>query len=221
MAAPKHPANKIYSPKISQKVISLVTKGVPLEEIGAMRGMPGSDTIRSWFAKYPVFKLKYDKAREGYQQAGAPREPFNETIAYEIIDRLGKGESLNKIVEDPHMPTLTVVYSWRRLYSEFAEAYSQARLDQADSYADKIAVLPDKCREELKTIQDPRLSNAWKETYRLEQDGLKWIASKLKPQAYGDKAQVDINTQVKIVKPEGMKKGKASGLGRAEAAKVL
>lgn len=218
MAAP--PANKIYSPKIVKKILSLITKGVTLKEIGSMRGMPESDTINSWIEKYPNFKLRFSKAKEGHQMTGAPIEPLNEAIAYEIVDRLGKGESLNKIVEDPHMPSLSIVYQWRRVHPAFSEAYSQARFDQADSYADKIALLPDKCREELKTIPDPRLSNAWKETYRMEQDGLKWIASKLKPQAYGDKAQVDINTQVKIIKPEGMKKGKVAGLGRAEAAKV-
>ena len=71
-----------------------------------------------------------------------------------------------------------------------------------------------KCRSELKDLPDPRLSNAWKETYRMELDALKWTSSKLKPQLYGDKAVVDINSQVKVLKPDTMKKPKkTAGIG--------
>lgn len=77
-----------------------------------------------------------------------------------------------------------------------------------------------KCRSELKDLPDPRLSNAWKETYRMELDALKWTSSKLKPQLYGDKAMVDINSQVKILAPDELKKSKKkAGLGVQKAKK--
>jgi len=74
--------------------------------------------------------------------------------------------------------------------------------------------LAEQCRSELGDLPDPRLSNAWKETYRMELDALKWTSSKLKPQLYGDKAVVDINSQVKVLKPDSIKKSKKkAGLG--------
>jgi hypothetical protein len=58
------------------------------------------------------------------------------------------------------------------------------------------------------------LRDVWKETYRMELDALKWTSSKLKPQLYGDKASVDISSQVKVLQSDVLKKNKKkAGLG--------
>jgi hypothetical protein len=48
----------------------------------------------------------------------------------------------------------------------------------------------------------------------MEFDALKWTSSKLKPQLYGDKAMVDVSSQVKVLQPDVLKKNKKkAGLG--------
>jgi len=210
-----------YPPRVINKVIALITKGVTLIDIGKMRGMPAADTILQWTETRPDFTLRYNQAREGHLHlSGAPKAPYNPVVAEEILKRIASGEVLTDILKDGHMPELTTVYQWRIDYPEFLQQYTQARMAMADTYADRMNTLADKCRKELENIPDPRLSNAWKETYRLELDALKWTSSKLRPQLYGDKAQIDVSQQIKVVQPERIIKGKVAGLGKAEAAKV-
>jgi len=206
----------MFTPSMVSKVISLISNGISLSDINKMDGLPGKRTILQWVNKHPSFEKQYKKACNA---PGAPKLKMDQAIADEILLRLSEGETLTDIVKDSHMPTVSTVYEWRRLYSPFMDAYTRARQDQADSYADKMNTLAAKCRNELSDLTDARLSNAWKETYRMELDALKWTSSKLKPQLYGDKAMVDINSQVKVVAPDAVKKHKQAGTGKKKKAK--
>ena len=63
---------------------------------------------------------------------------------------------------------------------EFSEKYARARQDGADALADKI-------RELAERVETGKLDpNAG----RVAIDALKWIASKLKPRAYGDRLEL-------------------------------
>jgi hypothetical protein len=212
---------QLYTPIIVDQILTQLKAGKQLPQICNEPGMPKAGTVQRWTLTYPEFKVKYLKAREGHKHLGAPTVKYDQAIVDEILDRIGQGETLTTIVKDKHIPGLGTIYQWRRQYPAFLEAYTRARQDQADSYADRMNNLADQCREELKDLPDPRLSNAWKETYRMELDALKWTSSKLKPQLYGDKAMVDINSQVKVLKPDSMKKNKKkAGIGVKRSSKA-
>jgi hypothetical protein len=75
------------------------------------------------------------------------------------------------------MPGLKTVMQWLARYPEFAQQYAQARQAGADALADEIIDIAD--NREL----DPQ-------DRRVRIDARKWIASKLKPKAYGEKTEL-------------------------------
>ena len=82
------------------------------------------------------------------------------------------------------MPDLTTIYEWQRKHSEFSQRYQKARQDAADTLADEILRISD----ELEHATDPIQIQA----ARLRVESRRWIASRLKPQTWGDKAQVEV-----------------------------
>ena len=82
------------------------------------------------------------------------------------------------------MPDLTTIYEWQRKHSEFSQRYQKARQDAADTLADEILRISD----ELEHATDPIQIQA----ARLRVESRRWIASRLKPQTWGDKASLEV-----------------------------
>ena len=121
-------------------------------------------------------------SRKDTRRPGRPTK-YSPDIANEICRRIAEGEPLTKICREEAMPGYSPVLGWR-VISElgFSELYARARLDAADTLADEI-------RELAKRVEEGKLDpNAGKVTI----DALKWIASKLKPKAYGDHRHVEL-----------------------------
>jgi len=95
-----------------------------------------------------------------------------------ICERLAVGESLRSICRDDAMPSMASIFLWLSKHPEFSEQYAHAREAQAESHADRIVEIADD-----DTI-DPNHK-------RIMVDARKWVASKLKPKRYGDKAEVE------------------------------
>lgn len=95
-----------------------------------------------------------------------------------ICERLAVGESLRSICRDDAMPSMASIFLWLSKHPEFSEQYARAREAQAESHADRIVEIADD-----DTI-DPNHK-------RIMVDARKWVASKLKPKRYGDKAEVE------------------------------
>ncbi len=138
------------------------------------------------------------------KQSRKPGRPstYTRAIADEICQRIAEGEPLTKICKDPRMPAYSTILGWRvgdMGDGEFSEKYARARQDGADALADKI-------RELAERVETGKLDpNAG----RVAIDALKWIASKLKPRAYGDRlelaGQVGTTTDVVDQAPEWLK----------------
>ena len=64
---------------------------------------------------------------------------------------------------------------------EFSAAYTRARAKQADTLAERVL-------DEAFSSHDAQIG-------RLRMDALKWFASKLAPKRYGDKVEVETNSQ--------------------------
>ena len=102
---------------------------------------------------------------------------FTQDIADEICKRMANGETLRKIVLDEHMPVSSAIYRWLDTNQTFKEQYTQARIKQADYYAEMIV-------DEAFSSHDAAIG-------RLRMDALKWAASKIAPKKYGDKVEVE------------------------------
>lgn len=110
---------------------------------------------------------------------GRPTD-YNDAIEEEFLMRLVEGESVNSICQDDHMPSVATIYNWLKKHPGFLERYEDARLNQADTAADKIQ---DIANRTLRGEYDPKAA-------RVALDANKWIAAKLKPVKYADKFAV-------------------------------
>lgn len=103
---------------------------------------------------------------------------YTREIADAILDRLAAGESLRAICADDEMPGQTTVYRWLSERADFREQYARAREDQAETFASQIIDIAD----DESVPADSR---------RIRVDARKWVAGKLRPKVYGDKAAVE------------------------------
>jgi hypothetical protein len=110
--------------------------------------------------------------------------PYSEDAAIEICSRIASGEALTRVCQDKHLPGIDTVYKWIGENPIFAEHYTRARADQADTIADEIMLIAD-------TEPDPNRA-------KVRIDARKWIASKLKPQRYGEKLDISGEISNKI-----------------------
>lgn len=121
-----------------------------------------------------------------------------------ICSLIAEGQSLTKICKLESMPHISTVMDWlargtgenkRAPYIAFAEQYARAREAQAEFYASEIIdIADDATQDELFTDEGKRVCNAeFVQRSKLRVDARKWIASKLLPKKYGEKAHVQLS----------------------------
>lgn len=103
---------------------------------------------------------------------GRPSE-FSDDAEASILEIIRDGGTLEKAAEAAKVSARTVI-RWLDADDEFRRKYAQAREDQGDWFADKIADLATGTGKEPADI-----------TARV--NALKWLAAKRKPKVYGDK----------------------------------
>ena len=112
--------------------------------------------------------------------AGRPTT-YTEQKGKDICRMLEAGLTLTQITELPDIPHISTVYDWLDSHPEFSESYARARSRQADTLASRVL-------DEAMNSHDAQIG-------RLRIDALKWTASKLAPKKYGDKIEVESNSQ--------------------------
>jgi hypothetical protein len=119
-----------------------------------------------------------------------------------ICDQIADGKSLRSICSQEGMPVKYTVLRWLQADPAFAERYAQARVQAADALAEELQDLADQA------IREPEKANA----IRVAIDAKKWIASKLRPKAYGDRIEqhvvnevqspVEVEAKIKLLEAE-------------------
>ena len=94
-------------------------------------------------------------------------------------------KKLHKLHND--FPEETTVLEWRKRYQEFADLYTQAKMSQAEMFADEIIELSDEAGTYIDAEGNERVDTGSVAKQRLRIDTRKWIASRLAPKVYGDK----------------------------------
>jgi len=91
------------------------------------------------------------------------------------------------------MPDRSTVYDWLIRHPVFADQYTRAREEQADTLADEIMAIADETPD-LNPILDKhgalieiQLHSAYIQWQKQRIDARKWTAMKLKPKKYGDR----------------------------------
>lgn len=129
--------------------------------------------------------------------AGRPTK-YSKEIADAICYDIAHGMTLRKI-EIKHNVDLTTIYDWILKNEEFSEQYTQARVLQADFFADQSIDIADDNSEDIKTIIDKNgnvkqvVDHEVVNRSRLMVDTRKWHAEIQAPKKYGVK-KLDITS---------------------------
>jgi hypothetical protein len=95
------------------------------------------------------------------------------------------------------MPAQSTVYEWLLRHPEFAENYTRAREEQADTLADEIIAIADESPETVEVrdkegnVLDVKIDSGYVNYQRQRIEARKWTAMKLKPKKYGDRVAVE------------------------------
>lgn len=107
---------------------------------------------------------------------GRPPYKWTPEIEEEIFRRIGEGEGIRKICLDDWLPSWSTVNKRLAEDASFAAEYARAREAQADKIFDEILDIVDGA-----TVENANVA-------RLQMDARKWMAGKLRPKVYGEKA---------------------------------
>jgi hypothetical protein len=130
---------------------------------------------------------------DGNKPKGRPSK-FTKALGDEICLRLSEGESLRKICLSDHMPVKSTVFTWLLADKVFQDQYARAREMQADAIFDEMLDIADEIGDDtyLDSNGNERTNNEVVQRSRLRIDTRKWIAGKLRPKVYGDKADAPV-----------------------------
>ena len=98
-------------------------------------------------------------------------------------------KGVTRICKQPGFVSESVFYKLLNDSQKAQERYARAKSDQADRLVDEMLEIADESAGDLIVDEDgnERVNNEVVQRARLRIDTRKWIASKLKPKAYGDK----------------------------------
>ena len=88
------------------------------------------------------------------------------------------------------MPNIDTIYVWIGKHPLFAEQYTRAREEQADTLADEIQALADEAPPMVLGKYGEVIDTGWLQWQKQRIDARKWCASKLKPKKYGDRVSL-------------------------------
>ena len=132
---------------------------------------------------------------------------YTQQLANLICLRIAEGESLREIVRSEGMPERATVYDWLLRRPDFADQYTRAREEQADTLADEIIAIADEQPEIIPVVDkrtgeliEHKLDNAFLQWQKNRIDARKWTAMKLKPKKYGERVALagDADSPIKV-----------------------
>ena len=140
-------------------------------------------------AKKKVAKKKASRKSNAGRPKGSGSK-YNTERAALICARIADGKSARSACTEAGIDLVTH-YRWQREHPEYAQQVSRAKDDQADTFVDDMILMADSEEDVARA--------------KLKIDARKWVASKFKPKAYGDKLQVDQTTRIEDHSAEEIK----------------
>ena len=116
---------------------------------------------------------------------GRPTLRTDELVA-EILARCAVGESMTKIFEDDHMPSINTFFLWLRTDKELERSYYHAKEDQAETLVELMRQVSESDPSYLITPEGQKVDPGWETWRNTRINTYKWIAAKQKPKRFGD-----------------------------------
>ncbi len=142
-----------------------------------------------------VLKSKIKEAIKPKAPIGRPTK-YSQALADKICEQVSISSiGLRKMCTMfPEFPTHESVLLWRRKYPEFSAQYREAKLQQAELFAEDIIDIADDDSGDVIYGENGIVQNSeFIARSRVKIDARKWIACKLLPKVYGDKSEVTNN----------------------------
>ena len=114
-----------------------------------------------------------------YIHVGRP-STYSDQLANTICEKIALGQSLRSVCREPGFPAKYTILRWLHLHEDFRAHYARARLEQADTYAERM-------QEISESTDDPRL----------QVDVLKWKVARMHPRSWGDKQAIELSGEIK------------------------
>ena len=115
---------------------------------------------------------------------------YSEKLVNRMLEEIASGRSvIGMCREEDWTPNAETWYRWLYKIEGLSNRYAQAKSVQSEREADIILDIADNA-----TNQDYQVA-------RLRVDARKWVASKLLPNKYGDKTQIDHSSTDGSMKP--------------------
>lgn len=156
------------------------------------------------------------KDPEGYPKPTLIRE-VPESVAGPLCDWLCQGKTLSTFCEQPGMPTLPTIRTWREKNKEFHERVNRAMEIGYDTIADQVLTIADSPQFGEVTIKEPSANRGLGRTKiivddminhrRLQVDARLRLLACWYPKRYGPKAQIEHSGQIGLA--EQMKAAQA------------
>lgn len=178
---------RAYEHKVAtvQAVCRRIEAGENLTEVCRDPRMPPRSTLDSWLAANEELRAMVEAAKaEAARTFPAQRDyhRWSPKLAAEVLARIEDGRGLREVCAEPDMPVHSTVTRWLNEREDYAQAYRQARVAQADRLFDLAWRIALEAREDEVA------------TARLKIQTLKWRVGKLAPRKYGAlKAQAPEN----------------------------
>lgn len=129
-----------------------------------------------------------DNAIKKYAARSGRPSKYTHAIAAEICARIVSGETLTRICEDDHIPSVVTVHDWRANIPAFAKSYAHARAMSGSALADNALDILDETgtATNLTVIRSAEI----RAKMRFE------LAKCYDRDTYGDKQRIDSHIQV-------------------------
>jgi len=158
-----------------------------------------------------------DQTRDAAPAAARPRggqTTFSQEIADEIIERLSKGEPLESICRDDHMPTSRTISNWKKASDAFASDIAHARETGFDQIAaDCLDIADETSNDTVYGESGARANTEWISRSKLRIETRLKLLAKWDPKRYGEKITQEhtnpdgsglfTGIKVEFVKPNG------------------
>lgn len=123
---------------------------------------------------------------------------YTPELADEILRRL-ETQPLQQICRDEGMPAASTVRLWvnENRGGDFAERYARARTMLLENMAEEILTISDESVNDYMQIEDEKgrtrtvVDQENVQRSKLRVDARKWLLSKLRPEVYGDRQQLE------------------------------
>ena len=215
----------LYKPAIVNIILERLKDGENLTDICRSDGMPKAQSVVQWAAKYPEFKKQYTEVRYGKKPntARLKKLDIDPTILDTMLTRISEGETVTKVCSTPGLPSVSAFYSWVTNGNEEVQTrYRRARINQANSHVEACVDIADEATKIIENLEDPRHSSAIAKITTDRIRARQWVASRLNPNNWSERQNVDISGGVKILKPDEIRKPKKkAGLGIKQQAKKV